>query len=208
MSGLFADGRPPSATRKFVRSAVLSRHQHAPSRIVAQTSTAASLPSRCGSMVAWDEGRGVAEVGSCDGQRSFRSHVSISLAAPTVGQVEKHAFRGSIPFTVWAASPVHSSSLPSGRFNERRNEVQMGADLTKRQGATYRPILDLARRMLKWQRCSVGTSMFFMVTAAGKRARIDEERCSSEPTDRRRQGLGAMMPSRHWTAIPDHGAEE
>ncbi len=31
----------------------------------------------------------------------------------------KHAFRGSIPFTVWAASPVHSSSLPfCVRFNE------------------------------------------------------------------------------------------
>ena len=31
----------------------------------------------------------------------------------------KHAFRGSIPFTVWAASPLHSSSLPfCVRFNE------------------------------------------------------------------------------------------
>jgi len=37
-----------------------------------------------------------------------------------LGQIpRKHAFRGSIPFTVWAASPVHSSSLPfCVRFNE------------------------------------------------------------------------------------------
>ena len=35
------------------------------------------------------------------------------------GQIPReHAFRGSIPFTVWAASPVHSFSLPfCVRFN-------------------------------------------------------------------------------------------